>query len=356
MTATKAEPTPDDAIARPSTDRPRLRRPSTSLVLAALALLALPAVADPIALRRYAGLIVLSLGVLGVVVATGYGGLISLGHGVFVGLGAFTMGSLLDQARLPFLVALPLTFVATSAVGWMLGLPALRIKGIYLALVTLGVGILFPALAKQFPTFSGGVSGRAIDAEFNPPAWTGLDESQTVLWRYLFCLAVCALMFWLTANVLNGPVGRGMQAVRDDETAAASFGVNLTRTKAGAFGLSAGLAGVGGALQVVLFPFISHEQYTIFLSFRLYAAALLGGVATLAGAVWGVVALVLIPAINNTFDLLDNDVLVFGVGLIILTFVSPDGIAGLLSRATASRGGSEQITRFWRNVRSRYSG
>ncbi len=325
--------------------------PSRIILLVAAMLLLLPVVADPIALRRYGSLIVLSLGVLGVVVATGYGGLISLGHGVFVGIGAFAMGALLDYAELPFLVALPLTFVITSAIGWMLGLPALRIKGIYLALLTMGVGILFPALAKQFPKLSGGVSGRPIESEFNPPAWTGLSENQTVVWRYLFCVVVCALMFWLTSNVLNGPVGRAMQAVRDDETAAASFGVHLTRIKAGAFGLSAGLAGVGGALQVILFPFVSHEQYTIFLSFRLYAAALLGGVATLAGAVWGVVALVLIPAVNNTLQLLENDVLVFGVGLIVLTFVSPDGIAGLVDRGR----GSDRPARLWKTVRVRYS-
>jgi ABC-type branched-subunit amino acid transport system permease subunit len=153
-------------------------------------------------------------------------------------------------------------------------------------------------------------------------------------------------------------MGRAMQAVRDDETAAASFGINLPRVKAGAFGLSAGLAGTAGALQVVLFPFVSHEQFTIFLSFRLYAAALLGGVSTIIGAVYGVMALVLIPAVNNALGLLDNDVLVFGIGLILLTFVSPDGIAGLVERATGrdEAGGNGQAGRLWRNVKGRYSG
>jgi branched-chain amino acid transport system permease protein len=143
-----------------------------------------------------------------------------------------------------------------------------------------------------------------------------------------------------------------MQAVRDDETSAASFGIDLPRVKAGAFSLSAGLAGVGGALQVVLFPFVSHEQFSIFLSFRLYAAALLGGVATIAGAVYGVVALVLIPAINDAFQLLENDVIVFGVGLILLTFVSPDGLAGLVHRAASGN----KFDGIWGNVRRRYSG
>ncbi len=322
-------------------------------MLVMLALIALPLVTDPIQLRRYASLVVLSLGVLGVVVATGHAGLISLGHGIFVGIGAFSMATFVDNYRLPFLIALPMSFLVTAAVGWLLGLPALRIKGIYLALVTLGFGIMFPALAKQFPSYTGGVSGRAVDAEFNPPAWTGLDpDGDAVLWRYGFCVLVCGLMFWMTANVLNGRMGRAMQAVRDDETSAASFGIDLPRVKAGAFSLSAGLAGVGGALQVVLFPFVSHEQFSIFLSFRLYAAALLGGVATIAGAVYGVVALVLIPAINDAFQLLENDVIVFGVGLILLTFVSPDGLAGLVHRAASGN----KFDGVWGNVRRRYSG
>lgn len=326
----------------------RLPPPSPMVAFAFLA--ALPLIIDPIQLRRYGALLVLSLGVLGVVVATGHAGLISLGHGVFVGLGAFSMGTFVDNWGVPFLLALPMSFVFTAAVGWVLGLPALRIKGIYLALVTLGFGIIFPALAKQFPSYTGGVSGRAIDAAFNPPPWTGLDpQADAVLWRYGFCLLVCGLMFWMTSNVLNGRMGRAMQAVRDDETSAASFGINLPRVKAGAFGLSAGLAGVGGALQVILFPFVSHEQFTVFLSFRLYAAALLGGVATIVGAVYGVGALVLIPAVNNALNLLENDVLVFGIGLIVLTFVSPDGIAGLVKRARDRDAGSG----LWRKVRQR---
>jgi branched-chain amino acid transport system permease protein len=335
-----------------------VKRPPLALVLAVVALLCLPLITDPIQLRRYAGLIVLSLGVLGVVVATGHAGLISLGHGVFVGLGAFSMGTFVDNYGLPFLVALPLSFVFTGCIGWVLGLPALRIKGIYLALVTLGLGIIFPALAKQFPSYTGGVSGRPIDADFTPPPWTGLGPEYKIEWRYFFCLLVCFLLFWMTSNVLNGRMGRAMQAVRDDETAAASFGINLPRVKAGAFGLSAGLAGTAGALQVVLFPFVSHEQFTIFLSFRLYAAALLGGVSTIIGAVYGVMALVLIPAVNNALGLLDNDVLVFGIGLILLTFVSPDGIAGLVERATGrdEAGGNGQAGRLWRNVKGRYSG
>ena len=314
-----------------SSGRPPLPRVTKAVIgLVTAALLVLPFLIDPVSLRRTASLIVLTLAVLGVAVATGYTGLITLGHGAFVGLGAFAMGGFLDYAHLPFLVAVLATFVFCGAIGWLLGLPALRIKGIYLALITLGVGVLFPSLAKRFPTLTGGPSGRPIDAELEAPAWLGADY--TVAYRYFFCLAICVAMFFFTAAILRGRWGRAMQAVRDDETAAATFGVNIVLAKAGAFGLSAALAGTAGALQAVLFPFVSHEQFTIFLSFRLYAAAVIGGAAYVMGAVYGVLALILVPAINGAIGLFENDVFVFGVGLILLTFVSPDGIAGWLRR------------------------
>lgn len=303
-------------------------------------LLALPALVDSLALRRYASLLVLALGVLAVVVATGHAGLITLGHGAFVGLGAFAMGWFLDNRGWPFIVSLVATFVFCTVVGWVLGIPALRIKGIYLALVTLGIAVVFPSLAKRFPEVTGGTTGRPIAASLEPPSWTGLGPEHVVAWRYYFCLAVCAIMFLATRNVVIGRMGRAMQAVRDGEVAAATFGVNLIRVKAGAFGLSAGLAGTAGSLQVVLFPFVSHEQFDVFLSFRLYAAAVLGGVAFLIGAVYGVLALIAVPTLNETIGgltgnqdgLLKNDVIVFGAGLVALTFVSPDGIAGLVNR------------------------
>lgn len=326
-------PTPDRAETALAAQARRSNRSRLTLgvgVAVAALLLVLPLLIDQLALRRTASIIVLTLAVLGVVVATGHAGLISLGHGAFVGLGAFAMASYLDLAHLPFLVALPATFATCWLVGWLFGLPALRIRGIYLALITLGLGVVFPSLAKQFPSLTGGVTGRPVNATMEAPSWLGDDH--TITWRYLFCLLVCGLLFALTKRILGSRTGRAMQAVRDDETAAATFGIDLVSTKAGAFALSAALAGTAGALQAILFPFVSHEQFNVFLSFRLYAAAVIGGVGYVIGAVYGVLALIVVPVINDALGVLENDVLVFGVGLILLTFVSPDGLAGLLNR------------------------
>ena len=322
-----------------------------ALVAVAALLVVLPALVDSLALRRYASLIVLSLGVLGIVVATGHAGLISLGHGAFVGLGAFAMGWFLDSRGFPFILAVVATFCFCAVVGFLLGIPALRIKGIYLALVTLGIAVVFPSLAKRFPSITGGTTGRPVETTMEPPSWTGLGPEHAVTVRYYFCVAVCILLFVGTRNVLIGRMGRAMQAVRDDEAAAATFGVNLIRVKAGAFGLSAGLAGTAGALQAVLFPFVSHQQFDVFLSFRLYAAAVLGGVGYLIGAVYGVLALILVPSLNDAMGsafgaeagLLKNDVIVFGIGLIALTFISSDGAAGLTRRLSQRFFGSEEL-------------
>lgn len=311
-----------------STNRSRVTNVVAGIVV--VILLLLPLLVDQLALRRTASIIVLTLAVLAVVVATGHAGLISLGHGAFVGFGAFAMGGYLDLANFPFPLAMVATFVTSWLVGWLFGLPALRIKGIYLALITLGLGVVFPSLAKRFPAVTGGVTGRPIDSTLEAPSWLGDDH--TITWRYFICLAVCALMFWMTKNLLQSRIGRAMQAVRDDETAAATFGVGLVNIKAHAFGLSAALAGMAGALQAVLFPFVSHEQFNIFLSFRLYAAAVIGGAGFVVGAVYGVLALILVPVINDAIGFLENDVFVFGVGLILLTFISPDGLAGWIRR------------------------
>jgi branched-chain amino acid transport system permease protein len=214
----------------------------------------------------------------------------------------------------------------------VVGLPALRLTGIQLALVTLGVAVAFPVIARQFPKLTGGVSGRPVHSVVDPPSWAppGLDEPTA--FRFAVSVAVCLVGFWLAYNLTHSRVGRAMRAVRDDPTAAVASGIDLTGIRLGAFAFGAALAGMAGALQVMLFPFVSHDQFDVFLSLRLYAAAVVGGLVSIFGAITGVIALVAIPRINDAVGFLDNDTIVFGLGLIVLTFVAPDGIVGLYRR------------------------
>ena len=287
---------------------------------------------DPITLRSNSRIMVLALAVLGVVLATGQTGLVSLGHGAFVGTGAFATAVLIDDVGVPILAAIPLAAGVAAVFGGLVGLPALRLRGIQLALVTLGIAVVFPVVARQYPALTGGVTGRPVTTTLEPPGWMPPPFDESGSYRFGICVLVCLAGFWLAYNLVQSRVGRAMRAVRDDDTAAAAYGVNLTTTKVGAFAFSAGLAGVAGALQVMLFPFVSHDQFDVFLSLRIYAAAIVGGVASIVGAVLGVAALVIVPALNEGLDLLENETAVFGLALIVLTFVAPGGLVELFRR------------------------
>ena len=303
----------------------------------------IPFVTSTTGLRQASQIIISVLAVLGVNVATGYGGMISLGHGVFIGVGAFATGYYVDGLGLPWLLAIALGAATAALSGALVGLPALRIKGIHLALVTLGLAIVFQPLSKRFPKFSGGVSGKGIEAKFVAPSWWPSDTRMaTAVYRYLFCIAIVALALWATWNLVNSRFGRSMRALRDNDTAAAVYGVDLISARLQTFAVSAGLAGLCGALQVVLVPFVSQEKFTPQQSLVIYATAVIGGLGTIWGSVLGVIARTVVGAagkavagadglgpIGEFFDLLDEAAFVFGVGLILLTFMFPRGLAGI---------------------------
>ena len=283
------------------------------------------------------------LAVLGVNVATGYGGMISLGHGVFVGVGAFATGYYVDDLSMPWLLAITLGAATAGIAGAFVGIPALRIKGIHLALVTLGLAIVFRPLSKRFPSITGGVSGRSIEARFDAPGWwPGDGRMASSVYRYVFCVLIVVLALWATWNVVNSRFGRSMRALRDNDTAAAVYGIDLVSARVTTFAISAGLAGLCGALQVVLVPFVSQDKFPAQESLVIYASAVVGGLGTIWGSVLGVVARTVVAKAGDAvagfdglgpkgefFDLLDASAFVFGLGLIVLTFLFPTGLAGI---------------------------
>ena len=311
--------------------------------LIAVVLAVVPFVASTTGVRQASQIVIGVLAVLGVNVATGYGGMISLGHGVFIGVGAFATGYYVDGLALPWLLAIALGSATAALAGALVGLPALRIKGIHLALVTLGLAIVFQPLSKRFPRFTGGVSGSGLDAVFVSPSWWPSDTRMaTAVYRYLFCIVVVGLALWATWNLVNSRLGRAMRAIRDNDTAAAVYGVDLISARLQTFAVSAGLAGLCGALQVVLVPFVSQEKFTPQVSLVIYATAVIGGLGTIWGSVLGVIASTIIGKVGQAaagadglgpigefFDLLDESAFVFGVGLILLTFLFPRGLAGI---------------------------
>lgn len=322
----------------------------------------LPLISDARELRNHTKIIITVLAVLGVNVATGYGGMISLGHAVFVGVGAFATAYLVDDMSLPWVMSLVGGAIIAAVFGLLIAVPALRIRGIHLALVTLTFAIVFQPLAKRFPKYSGGVSGRAVDAELLAPGFLGEGRLANARWQYIFCIVVCLVAILLVRNIIHSRAGRAMRALRDNQTSAAVHGVNLVHTRVSTFALSAGLAGLAGGLQVVLVPFVSQENYPPQASLVLYATAVIGGLGSLWGSVFGVgirqvfseIGDVLkqvddIPVLSEFFDLLDSDSFVFGVGLIALTFLVPGGLASL------KFGSGDRIARLRARIRGHYS-
>ena len=326
-----------------SAERRVSRMSAFGIAVLCAALAVIPFLTTTTSLRQASQIIVSVLAVLGVNVATGYGGMISLGHGVFVGVGAFATGYYVDDLSMPWLLAITLGAATAGIAGAFVGIPALRIKGIHLALVTLGLAIVFRPLSKRFPSITGGVSGRSIEARFDAPGWwPGDGRMASSVYRYVFCVLVVLLALWATWNVVNSRFGRSMRALRDNDTAAAVYGIDLVSARVTTFAISAGLAGLCGALQVVLVPFVSQDKFPAQESLVIYASAVVGGLGTIWGSVLGVVARTVVAKagdvvagfdglgpIGEFFDLLDESAFVFGLGLIVLTFLFPSGLAGI---------------------------
>ena len=326
-----------------SAERRVSRMSAFGIAVLCVALAVIPFLTTTTSLRQASQIIVSVLAVLGVNVATGYGGMISLGHGVFVGVGAFATGYYVDDLSMPWLLAITLGAATAGIAGAFVGIPALRIKGIHLALVTLGLAIVFRPLSKRFPSITGGVSGRSIEARFDAPGWwPGDGRMASSVYRYVFCVLVVLLALWATWNVVNSRFGRSMRALRDNDTAAAVYGIDLVSARVTTFAISAGLAGLCGALQVVLVPFVSQDKFPAQESRVIYASAVVGGLGTIWGSVLGVVARTVVAKagdvvagfdglgpIGEFFDLLDESAFVFGLGLIVLTFLFPSGLAGI---------------------------
>ena len=326
-----------------SAERRVSRLSAFGIAVLCVALAVIPFLTTTTSLRQASQIIVSVLAVLGVNVATGYGGMISLGHGVFVGVGAFATGYYVDDLSMPWLLAITLGAATAGIAGAFVGIPALRIKGIHLALVTLGLAIVFRPLSKRFPSITGGVSGRSIEARFDAPGWwPGDGRMASSVYRYVFCVLIVLLALWAAWNVVNSRFGRSMRALRDNDTAAAVYGIDLVSARVTTFAISAGLAGLCGALQVVLVPFVSQDKFPAQESLVIYASAVVGGLGTIWGSVLGVVARTVVAKagdavagfdglgpIGEFFDLLDESAFVFGLGLIVLTFLFPGGLAGI---------------------------
>lgn len=295
--------------------------------------------------RLVAQALYIGIAAMGLNLLTGYNGQVSIGHGAFFGVGAYTTALLMDHqytwslgfgsisfGHWSFLATLPASAAVCLVVGALVGFPALRVKGLYLALVTLGLAVIFPDLATRFVKGTGGTSLVALTpSELAAPSWVPSKFAAQDQWAYYNALVFALVGVVLVWMIARSRLGRSLIAVRDHEAAAASVGIDLARTKVVAFALSALYAGVAGSLSVlVLFTASAGKIETFQLSIQFLVALVIGGAATVMGPLMGGFAVVYIDKwARDAFP--DRPVVspaIFGISLIVLMYVLPDGIIG----------------------------
>jgi branched-chain amino acid transport system permease protein len=287
----------------------------------------IPFLFGPYRVGQFTLVLVYAVAVLGLNLLVGYSGQISLGHGAFFALGAYTAALLIEKAGIPYLLTVPAAGAVCFAAGFLFGVPALRLHGLYLALVTLGLAIALPQLIKRFDGLTEGTQGLTVEQP-TAPGWLPLEDDQFL---YLLSLAVAALMFLIAWNMMRGQFGRAVKAVRDGEIPASTLGVDLAATKTRMFAVSAGYAGVAGALYVFAIGFVAPEAFTITVSFAFLAAIVVGGLATISGALFGALFIEFVPVYASDIDVALTGVIYGGV-LIAFMWLLPDGAAGLPRR------------------------
>lgn len=268
-----------------------------------------------------------SIALLGLNMLTGYNGQISLGHGAFYAIGAYTAAVLMDKFGVPYWVTIPVAGVVCGVVGFLFGLPALRLEGLYLALATFALGVAMPQILKHksLEHWTGGVMGVVI-VKPDPPSWLPMSQDR---WLYFFTLGWVVLLFFAAWNLLRGRVGRAMVAIRDQPIAAQAMGVNTALYKSLTFGVSAFYTGVAGALGAIAIQFVAPDSFSIFLSITLVVGVVVGGLASISGALFGALFIQFIP---NVADEISKAApwAIYGVFLIGFMYVMPSGVAGAL--------------------------
>ena len=264
-----------------------------------------------------------AIALLGLNILTGYNGQISIGHGAFYALGAYTTAIMIDRWSVPYAWTVPVAGALCLIVGFLFGIPALRLEGLYLALATFALALAVPQILKYFEHWTGGSQGIVLS---KPEAPFGLKLSADQ-WLYFVTLAVTVVLFVLAWNLLRGRTGRAIVAIRDNHIAAEAMGVNTALYKSLTFGVSACYTGIAGALSALAIAFVAPDAFNIFLSITLLVGIVIGGLASVSGALFGAFFIQFVP--NWAQDISKAAPwAIYGVFLIGFMYAMPRGIAG----------------------------
>lgn len=334
-------------------NQPRITRLVVSVVSAAVVIgffaWYFPTNFGPTDTGLFAQAMFIGVAAMGLNLLTGYNGQVSIGHGAFFGIGAYTTALMMDHdykwlgisfGHTSFLATLPAVAIISFVIGALVGFPALRVKGLYLALVTLGLAVIFPDLASRFVKGTGGTSLVALNGiEVAAPHWFAKDFPSLAAqdqWAYTMAFLGALIGLALAWALVRSRFGRSLIAVRDHEAAATSVGINIARTKVLAFALSAMYAGIAGSLSVLVVQNASGDDklVTFQLSIEFLVAVVIGGTATVFGPMIGGFAVVYIQ--NWATKAFPGTPVVspatYGIVLIVLMYVLPDGAVGGIRR------------------------
>jgi len=232
---------------------------------------------------------------LSLMVLVGYTGLVSLGHAAFLGIGAYSHVYFSQDLGVPWVVSVTLAAIVAAAAGVLVGLPALRMTGVYLAIATLAFALIIQEVFTRWDSVTGGLKGRVVER----PVIFGYALHDDVAF-YVLCLGFLISGLWLTRNLLRAPAGRALMAIRDSEIAAQSIGINLAFYKIMAFGYSAAMMGVAGALFAHKVGFLAPDIFTVLLSIQFLLMVVVGGLGSLHGAIFGAIFVALLPVAIST--------------------------------------------------------
>lgn len=286
-----------------------------------------------------------AVAIVGLALLTGYCGQISIGHSAFVGLGAYTTVILVANHNWPYLATIPVSACFCLIAGAIVGIPALRISGLYLAAVTLAVAAVFPTLIDQFSSLTGGPNGLIATNAMQAPSWFPFANAVAgpSIFHYYVILAISAVMFWLARGLVRSRVGRALIAIRDSPYSAAAAGIPVSRYKVMTFAVSGAFAGVAGSLLMIQLPSVSDSEFDLLFAILLIIGLVAGGRATITGAIPGAIVVALlnryIPNLIDSLNVGGNSAsgqqlvgVVSGAGLIAFAFLLPNGIAEAIGR------------------------
>jgi branched-chain amino acid transport system permease protein len=326
-----------------------------AFVAIAIVIALLPRFMGEFRLSQFTFVALYFIALLGLNILTGYNGQISLGHGAFMGIGAYVSALLIlgrpglelyqldPPGWLPLgdgmtpVFTIPLAGLVTGLIGLLVGIPALRLAGVSLALATFALAVSLPTIAKRFDQVTGGGGGLSLVLPETPFGW----DISTRHWLYYEAWVTAGIMFVFAWLMVRGRLGRAWRSIRDGEVAAASSGVNPALYKTLAFGVSSFYAGVAGALLVIEVSFVNPDTFPLALSILLLASCVIGGLGALSGTLFGALVIEFLPVYSESPPLIDAEFstqapsVVFGALLIIIVFLLPGGFAGLVRKLGA---------------------